>query len=485
MLFFSFLPALGLSQAVSAAEGRGEESNDATTRVQKLNRYAMQLFDDMNFQLAEKTLLEALGVVEKSNLANGPAGLATHGNLAVLYSIGLKNSDKAVFHFKKALAIKPDLKMGKQRATPETEANLARAKAEVASGGGRAVEPPAERAETPSGSGMKCPTGGEVQSGDEITIKCSTGADLRPATIVLYYKANGGEQYQMIPMAKSSTVGGTTNWSATIPGSDTKARLVPYYVEARSQRGTSIALSGRDESPSLIVVKGADAPAGAPTASADGDSPDEEEAEPEEIDDKNPLARLERERRKEQEGSTGTWWLSLGIGSGVGYASGHATEAFGGSGVSFTPGIALASLGHAVPEIGYFVSRNTAISLAGRLQYIGSGPNGIATGALTALLRLSFYSEDGEKLRWYFAPTVGAGEGFRFQVDAAVIDEKGDVKQTVKDTVRGGPFVAGAGTGMLYRLTRHWRWTVDTQFLLGIPKVSAVLDVTTGGRWEF
>jgi hypothetical protein len=302
---------------------------------------------------------------------------------------------------------------------------------------------------------------------------------------MLYYKANGGEQYQVITMAKSSAAGGTTNWTATIPGSDTKARLVPYYIEARNQRGASVALSGREESPSLIVVKGADTPAAAPTANVDGDNPDEEEAETEEIDDNNPLARLERERRKEQHGSRGTWWLSFGIGSGIGYAAGRATEAFGSQGVSFTPGIAFAALGQAVPEIGYFIGRNTALSVAGRLQYIGNGPNGIATGALTALLRLSFYSEDGEKVRWYFAPTAGVGEGFRFQVDATVIDKEGRPTQVVKDTVRGGPFVAGAGTGMLYRLSRHWRWTLDTQFLVGVPKVSAVLDLTTGGRWEF
>jgi hypothetical protein len=491
----TILLALARPPAAHAAEGRskGESSADETARVQKLNRYAMQLFDDLNFQLAEKTLLEALGVVEKANLANGPAGLATHGNLAVLYSIGLKDPDKAVFHFKKALAIKPDLRMGKQRATPETEANLARAKAELSGGGGtgqaNAVEPAGEAktVEEDTGSGMKCPTGGEIQAGDEITIKCLTSGDLRPAMLMLFYQANGAEGYQVLPMTKSVPVAGVTAWVAKIPGSATKARLVPYYVEARNERGTAVALSGRDDSPSMILVKGANSPAASASAASDDDGADDSE-ETEEIDDNNPLARLENQRRREREGSKGTWWVSLGVGSGIGYAGGHSTEAFNkpGQRVGFTPGIAVAALGHAVPEIGYFVDRNTALSIAGRDQYVGNGPNGIATGAHTALLRILFFSEDGEQLRWYFAPTVGWGEGFRFLVDAQVIDAAtGKSKGTVKDTVRGGPFVAGAGTGVLVKLNKNYRWTIDAQFLAGFSNFSAVLDLTTGIRREF
>jgi hypothetical protein len=38
---------------------------------------------------------------------------------------------------------------------------------------------------------------------------------------------------------------------------------------------------------------------------------------------------------------------------------------------------------------------------------------------------------------------------------------------------------------MLYKLNRRWRWTVDTQALLGFTHYSAVLDLTTGLRWMF
>ena len=490
LILTTFLALLGRPQAAPAAEGKADAAADPVAKVQKMNRYAMQLFDDLNYALAEKTLLDALAIVEKSNLASGSAGLATHGNLAVLYSIGLKNPDKAVFHFKKALAIKPDLKMSKQRATPETEANLARAKAEMS--GSMAVRKPAQAAvEASADAGIKCPTGGEVQAGDDVTLKCLTSAEVRATTVMLFYKPSGSDEFQVIEMTKSGTSGGTTTWVGKIPGAQTKAKWIPVYFEARDDSGISLAASGREDSPSVIALKGGDA-GSAPVASApagegqnaEGEE-EEEEEEGEEIDDDNPLARLENERRREHEGSKGTWWVSGGVGAGFGYAHANSTEAFGKYKVGFNPGLA-ASVGHGTVELGYFIGRQTALSLGGRFQrIIPPGPTGTATGALTGLLRVLFFTEDQGKVRWYFAGAVGGGEGFRFQVDATVTDASGKPIGTVKDTVRGGPYVAGFGGGMLYKLNRHLRWTIETQALLGFPHYSAVLDLTTGLRWMF
>ena len=79
---------------------------------------------------------------------------------------------------------------------------------------------------------------------------------------------------------------------------------------------------------------------------------------------------------------------------------------------------------------------------------------------------------------------AGGGEGFRLRVNAGVLTDAGNpTGNTVHDTVQGGPFVVGLGGGMAYRLTRRWHWTLDTQVLVGIPKASSVLDLTTGVRW--
>jgi hypothetical protein len=494
LILTAFL-ALGRPQVVQAAEGKADDA-DPATKVQKMNRYAMQLFDDLNYALAEKTLLEALAIVEKSNLGAGPAGLATHGNLAVLYSVGLKNPDKAVLHFKKALAIKPDLKMSKQRATPETEANLARAKAESGGASPTGSKPSQPTAAAVADAGIKCPTGGEVQAGDDITLKCLTTADLRAATVMLYYKPSGGDQFEAMPMTKSGVSGGNTTWVAKIPGPQAKSKWIPVYFEARDEGGASLATSGREDSPSVITVKGGDdtpAAADAAVAEGQGDNADgeeeEDEEEVEEIDDNNPLARLENERRREHQGSKGTWWLGFGLGSGVGYASGNSTETFPNSKIGFHAGLAFAALGHAVPEIGYFIGRNTALAITGRDQLIVGGWKGTPWGANAILLRALFFTDGDSKVRWYFATAAGWGDAFRLQVNAQAQqpDQNGQMVPPIpfKDTVKGGPWAAGIGGGMLYKLNRRWRWTVDTQALLGFTNYSAVLDLTTGLRWMF
>ena len=273
------------------------------------------------------------------------------------------------------------------------------------------------------------------------------------------------------------------------PAAATGPKTTPSAVEAASDTGS------REQSQSVPPVEGGEAtPAEpeAPTVAGEGENVEgEEEAEEEgeEIDDSNPLARLENERRREHQGSKGTWWLGLGVGSGAGYASGKSTETFPDNRVGFNPGLALAALGHAVPEIGYFVGRNTALAITGRDQLILGGWKGTPWGANAVLLRVLFFTDGDEKVRWYFATAAGWGDAFRLQVTAQsqVVDQNGNVTAVIpfKDTVKGGPWAAGIGGGMLYKLNRRWRWTVDTQALLGFTHYSAVLDLTTGLRWMF
>jgi hypothetical protein len=482
--------------APAAGEGKPEDA-EAVAKVQKLNRAAMQYFDDLNYAMAEKSLLEALAIVEKSNLASGPAALSTNGNLAVLYSQGLRNPDKAVAHFKKALAIKSDLKLSKQRNSAETEANLARAKAEMAGAPPVAASAAGAKAAAPAGAlstsaDLICSPPAAAPIGEDVALTCQTTGNLKAAAVMMYYKANAGEVYLVLSMTKTAGAGGSATWAATIPGGHTQADWIPVYFEVRDEAGATLATFATEDNPHAITVKGAEgsasAPAGGPPPVGEEGEEDEEEEEGEEIDDSNPLARLEDERWREHEGSKGTWWFSLSVGIGIGYAPSGSTEAFGKPPYycAVNSGLAWATTGHLAPEIGYFIGRKTALSLAARDQGIFGGVAGTATGAHTLLLRMLFFTEGDEKIRWYFALAGGWGEGFRLQVKADVRDSEGyPTGMTVKDTVRGGPFVAGAGGGVLYKLSRHWRWSLETQWLLGFGHLSAVADFTTGARYQF
>jgi hypothetical protein len=205
-----------------------------------------------------------------------------------------------------------------------------------------------------------------VNAGDEITLRCMTASNLQPATVMLYYKISAAPEFEVARMSKEGASGDSTAWVAKIPAPRTQGTSLLFYFEANDPSGNTLAQAGSEESPNTIAVKGGEAALGAgppPVSEEEYEEEEEEDWDEEEIDDDNPLAILERERWREHEGSRGSWWISLGVGSGLGYAAGHATEAFHKYGVGFNPGIAPATTGQAVLEFGYFVGRQTALAI--------------------------------------------------------------------------------------------------------------------------
>ncbi len=172
-------------------------------------------------------------------------------------------------------------------------------------------------------------------------------------------------------------------------------------------------------------------------------------------------------------------WLGLGLGSGGGYARGPTVEAYHQYVRGFTPGLAGVGLGHLVPEVGYFVTRDFALSLQGRHQFIPHDDEFAARGAHAVLARALFFFGEGPG-RFYAAAAAGGGEGFRLVIKADTT-----AGRQVTDTVRGGPLLAGGGGGFAYAFGDTWSWMIETNLLAGFPDFSTVLDVNTGVRVGF
>jgi hypothetical protein len=465
-----------------------EGEADGVARLQKANRTATELCGAGKFQEAEKLLIGAIQDAVNADLGDNPALVSAHGILGLIYSRGIKDDRRAVEHFKQALRLKPDLKLNKSSSTPEADKNFSRAWAEIQAGDDDAppAAPPSapaaddEPVATVGSDGLTCPASAEIQVGDDVTLRCLT-TGITPAKVVLSFKPAGQDSFQSLPMTSTPSADGSRmTWTARIPGSATVGQVVPYFFEARDKKGTLIAQAGAEDNPNLITIKG-----------GDQTEPDTAGAT-EPIDDNDPLARHREARRRERDGSKGTAWFSLGVGTGFGRAKGGETEAFGKSDrITSKAGLAWASLGQLVPEIGYFLDNNWALSITGRLQYVPTGqslPNSdhnekvasqVAKGALSALLRLMYFGEEDGGWRFYGAAAVGGGEGFRYRV--TVQSTIGDIK----DTQRGGPLVGGLAGGALCRLNKSWHWVFETGLLVGFPDTSAVLDVSTGIRAEF
>jgi hypothetical protein len=185
------------------------------------------------------------------------------------------------------------------------------------------------------------------------------------------------------------------------------------------------------------------------------------------------------------------WWIGFAFGSGFGYAPASGLEALPSLASRYSSGGAWAGLGHFAPELGYQFSPGLAISLEGRHQYIPQNKEFskyAATGAHAVLAKLLVYTKQ-QRGRFFGALAAGGGEGFRliaYPAQGLRAPSGGDPNYaSFKDTVRGGPVVAGVGGGYLYEISNGVSWMAEINILAGLPKFAAVADINTGFQINF
>ena len=101
-----------------------------------MNKKALDDYDTLEWDAAKKTLLDALMAGKKAGLDNHPVMARTYVHLGAVY-IGLKNRDKAIQSFARALEIDPAIQLSKGIAT--SEVNDAFNEAKRKGGGARAA----------------------------------------------------------------------------------------------------------------------------------------------------------------------------------------------------------------------------------------------------------------------------------------------------------------------------------------------------------
>jgi hypothetical protein len=305
--------------------------------------------------------------------------------------------------------------------------------------------------------------------------------------VILFYKRSGRGEFTAVPMRSKGAAGDArkASWTARIPGDEVAGTWLPFYFEARDGRGASLALAGRDDSPNIITIRGGeeDEEPRARGARRDRDEDEDEDESAgaeagEEDETENPLARIEAEKRRER-ALKRRFFVGIGVGTGGGYAGGSGVEAYRQYVRGFSPGLAAQGLGHGLPEIGYFVTPDFALALQGRHQVIPRFNQYTASGANSVLARALFLFGEGSG-RFYAALAAGGGEGVRMVVEADT-----STGGKVKDTVRGGPVLAGGGLGFTYAFGTVVSWMIETGALAGFPTFSAAFDVNTGLRFRF
>lgn len=464
----------------------------AVAKLIQKNRRALDDYDNLDWKSAKRQLQEAIAEGNASGIQNHPIMARTYLHLGAVFLEGFKDRDAAIQAFVHALQIDPNIRIAQAMETPGMAAVFAEAqgKAGAAEGGGAA---PSDKSATGSGgtadeapaspepakpagpsagsvAALDCPNTDEVERGSAAAIRCMVAPTLKVASMALFYRTSGGSAFASVDMKKS----GKSGFAGEIPADVTDGKAVQFYVEGRDRNGKAIVANGNSGSPNLILVRDE---AGGGEAQAAASSV------PAAASEENPLEeshiRKEMNRDAQKRFPPRKWWIGLGLGSGFGYAKGDGLEVRKDLQNKFGAGLGWAGLGQVTPELGVHVNPTMALAAQGRLQWIpqsGKDKRG-ASGAIAVMVKALFYTAP-DQLRFYGGPAVGYG-AFRFVFTPDESDPN------AKDSVRGGPVLAGGGVGMSYALARAVSFILELNALAGFPTFSAVGDVNAGLQVNF
>jgi hypothetical protein len=322
---------------------------------------------------------------------------------------------------------------------------------------------------------LDCPTPDEVPPDKSVKLRCAAANNLGLAKVVLLYRMPGSEEFGTVDMERTPKGW----WQAKLPKKAVTGKSVQLYFEGRNAAGKPVVSNGRADSPNLILIR--------------------EEAVAKQVEEETGVAKqaIDREENPLQETDEPTgprlylgkvdkskigldtrygnrkFWIGIGVGTGYGYAKGDGLETRPDLQYLYKAGLGWAGWGHLAPEIGIQATPDIAFSIEGRNQWIpqsGKYAKFTASGAQSVLLRALFYSKQA-RFRMFGSVMAGGGEGFRFQL----FPDK--ARPDYKDTVRGGPYLAGAGLGIYYEISPGMSFVTELNGLAGFPIFSLVTDI--------
>jgi hypothetical protein len=454
-----------LAVAILAASppARAQDDSPAVEKIVKLNKKAVDEYQNLNFDKARKILEDALEACSRAGLDNHPVTARTHVHLGVVLLAGLKQKDSAIEEFKKAAAIQSDVKLDTALATPEIQEAFDQAtsggKSGGASNGGGAA---------PEDAITHDPITRATQ-GKAIPINATLDSSVKAKKIVLAFSADGSDDFGEREMKEESP----GNWMAQIPSSATQGAKVSYYIEVIGDDDSVVARKGSATSPLVVSLRG---PGGASTKAPKKKTP-------------------EPPPKPASEGPS--LFLALGLGSGFGWTTGtgeinsldHVNPA----------GFAWARLGHIAPQVGYFVSPNLIVSVQLRLQLVTGatpyhsqnatecGPSMVcnpATYAAAGFGRVDYLIDAGD-LHPFVGGMLGGGTIRHITSFPSEPHCGASGKDVCVDTVAAGPIFVGGSAGVLYNVSSAFALMAQANAELGFSKFTFNIDLNLGFAIEF
>jgi uncharacterized membrane protein YgcG len=467
--------ALLLLLGVSAPRSAQADPKAKKDIEQKMTQ-AMENYDLLEYEEARKILNQALTIAKKAKIESDPITAKVHLRLGIVYFAGLQDPESAKLSFLNAAEIDKSIALDKAYATPEMQKLLAEAKAEAGgsgdtgggdtgggdtgggdTGGGDPGGDPALAIDCAAVTGVQHTIIEEATRGKPLAMTAAVGADVQPAKVAIMYRPRGATDFTEAKMALS----GECVFGGAIPNDALSGDVVHYYIAAFNQAGKLIASKGSAGSPNIIEVTGRVAAGG-----GGGD------------DDDNPLGGGggggggggDSSGGDDRGGGGGgkakrnTVFIALVAGSGGGLVSGETEQQGNAVKCCFAP-----QLVHVMPEIGFYLSPQTALSVAGRIGFpIGANIMGHATAAPGGMVRITHW----------FAPTGGGlhvvgGLGGGIMRDTIKLEGVADETMDT-DIVAIGPAWIDVGAGYTAQLGGGLALLAQLNAIVGIPVVSEV-----------
>lgn len=472
-----------LATAVCLGSPAAAQDPAALEKVTSLNKKAVAAYENLEFDEAIRLLQNALQLCAAEGMNKHAAKARTHIHLGMVMVGGLKQTDRGIAQFKRALEIDPAIKLTKSLVNPDIQAAFDEAVRTIAEPD-RTAEDKAPEAASPvaGGDAGRAPrnvTGvvhtpvTEAAPASTIEIRAAVDEKLAPDKVILAYRAEGASDFLARDMEQDEA-----GWYvARIPDPATQGSVVSYYIEARNKAGQPLAANGSLTEPHVISLA---APQPADQV-ADGESPDGD------VD-------VEEEADEADRGGAPRYFLALGIGAGYGYASGtpEVSPTDGEDTLNFS-GFAPAQLMHISPEFGYYYSSRLLLSLQGRIQLVTGatevrdescpekGVCAPAKGALAALGKATWFFGEPGAFRPFASMSAGFGE-IRHLVSLPLKDCGPDPMNGVvcQDTILGGSVLLGPGAGFTYALSDAFSFIGSVNALAGFPNTTLNFDLNVG-----
>jgi hypothetical protein len=458
-LFAAVIVALGPVVPVCGAAPMAyaqANKDDLAATVAKLNKKALDEYDNLNFEEARKILKDALDFCKEAGLDQHPITARTNLHLGVVLLTGFKQRDAATKYFRKALEIQPDIKMTKSLANPEIQAAFD----EVVAALGKAGGGPKTAVRSGADSGLSHEPVTRASRGQGIPINVTLDPALTADRVVLSFRGAGAAEFSTSDM-REATPG---NYIAEIPSGATGGNHVAYFVEAQ-KGGQSVATAGTKASPLITSLVGA-----------------------------APVAGVQRPHEKqpatpppaEEEGAH--VFVGLGVGSGIGWTTGSGD--ISSSHVASPAGVGAAQIVHLTPELGYFLTPDLLLSVQARIQFLSGLVGGCAgcaappSTAIAAFAKLTWLF-GSDKLRPYVSASAGGGR-IRHVADFSWIKQCGSSGMDgCVDSIPAGSVLLGPGAGILYGMSPNFGFLAGVNTQVGFPDFTFNVDLNLGIAAQF